>query len=63
VMARFKQNDESEPSPLQRVQRMTAKPGGKPGGRPPQPGDRFYREYLMANFDDGGTESPRGVKP
>ena len=44
-------------SALERVQRMTAKPGGKPGGRPPQPGDRFYREYLMANFGDGGTDS------
>jgi hypothetical protein len=49
MMARFKQDDESEPSALRRCQQMVAKPGGRPGGKPPQPGDRWYRAYLMAN--------------
>ena len=64
-MAQRPSDDESESSALERVRQMAARPGGRLGGRPPQSGDRFYREYLVANFGDDSPKSdnsPRGVR-
>jgi hypothetical protein len=59
-MATRKQlNNDAEPSSLERVRRLTATPGGKPGGKPPPRSDaRAWRLFVLANH--GGVDPETG---